>query len=251
MRKPLIAGNWKMFLNVEEAEALAKALCEAEIDYSRCDVLIAPSYTNIYAVSKVVKGAGKPIRVAAQNAYYKDEGACTGEVSVQMAKSVGADSVILGHSERRHTFGERDTEINLKVIKTLEKGLMAILCVGELLAERELGRADEVVVSQLDKGLQGLQADDLANVVIAYEPVWAIGTGKTASPTDAQDMHRVIRQWIEQKFGKDTAANIKILYGGSVKPDNVTALMAESDIDGALVGGASLKAGDFLKIINF
>ncbi|MDR2884095.1 MAG: triose-phosphate isomerase [Deferribacteraceae bacterium] len=249
MRKPLIAGNWKMFLTVEEAQALAKSLCDSDIDYSKCDVLLAPSFTNIYAVHNVVKAAGKPIKVAAQNVYTEDSGAFTGEVSLPMVKSAGADSVILGHSERRNVFGETDEFINAKVHKVLKAGMSVILCVGELLEERESGNANSVVVSQLTKGLANVAS--LSDIVIAYEPVWAIGTGKTASPADAQAMHKVIRTSIEKLYGKAAASEVRILYGGSVKPDNVTSLMAEDDIDGALVGGASLKAVDFLKIINY
>lgn len=249
MRKPLIAANWKMFLNVKEAADLAGAVCNGNTDYSKTDVMLAPSFTNITAVSEAVKSSGKPVIVAAQNVYTEESGAFTGEVSIPMIKGAGAGAVILGHSERRNVFKETDEFINAKVHKSIEAGLTVVLCVGELLQEREAGVAFEVVLAQLGKSLAGVK--DLNKIVIAYEPVWAIGTGKTASPEDAQAMHAEIRRFITRIYGEHTAKSVRILYGGSVKPDNIADLMKKDDIDGALVGGASLKADSFLKIINF
>ncbi len=249
MRKPLIAANWKMFLNVTEAAELTRAVCDGSVDYANTDVMLAPSFTNIAAVASAVKSAGKPVIVAAQNVYTEESGAFTGEVSIPMIKSAGAGAVILGHSERRNIFKETDEFINSKVHKSLAAGLTAVLCVGELLQEREAGVAFEVVLAQLGKSLTGVK--DLSKVVIAYEPVWAIGTGKTASPADAQAMHAEIRKFIGRLYGDGAAEAMRILYGGSVKPDNIAELMKEADIDGALVGGASLKADSFLSIINY
>ncbi len=248
-RKPLIAGNWKMNKNVSEGAELASEITGAEIDYSTRDVLFAPPFTSIYAVSEAVKKNGGKALVAAQNIYFEANGAFTGEVSSDMVKSAGASWVILGHSERRSIFGETDEVINKKVKKALSDGLSVILCVGETLWEREAGAEIETVLAQTGKGLEGVT--DLSNVVIAYEPVWAIGTGKTASPADAEAMHKAIREYISRIRSKEQAENIRILYGGSMKPDNAKELMAQPDIDGGLVGGASLRAADFLKIINF
>ncbi len=248
-RKPLIAGNWKMNKTVTDGAELASAIAGGSIDYSTRDVLFAPPFTGIYAVSEAVKKNGGKALVAAQNIYFEESGAYTGEVSCGMIKSAGASWVILGHSERRSIFGETDEVINKKVKKALSSGLSVILCVGETLWEREAGAEIETVLAQTGKGLEGV--NDLSNVVIAYEPVWAIGTGKTASPADAEAMHKAIREYIGRIRSKSVADNIRILYGGSMKPDNAKELMAQPDIDGGLVGGASLKAEDFLKIINF
>ena len=248
-RKPLIAGNWKMNKNVAEGAALAAEITAADIDYSTRDVLFAPPFTNIYAVSEAVKKNGGKAFVAAQNVYFETSGAFTGEVSCDMIKSAGAEWVILGHSERRSIFGETDEVINKKVKKALSEGLSVILCVGETLWEREAGTEVETVLAQTGKGLEGVA--DLSKVVIAYEPVWAIGTGKTASPADAEAMHKAIREYIDKIRSKEQAENIRILYGGSMKPENAKELMAQPDVDGGLIGGASLKAADFLKIINF
>jgi triosephosphate isomerase len=247
MRKPLIAGNWKMFMDVCGAKKLVKELVDCAVDYSKVDVMLAPPFVHLYMAAELVKESGKAIQIAAQNVHFETEGAFTGEISSAMVKSVGAQAVILGHSERRHIFGETDAFINKKVHAVLKEGLTAIVCVGEQLAEREAGVASEVVIAQLGNSLSGLT--DLNGVVIAYEPVWAIGTGKTASPEDAQNMHADIRAFVVRRFGKDAADKVRILYGGSVKPDNIKELMACPDVDGALVGGASLKADSFSKII--
>lgn len=248
-RKPFIAGNWKMNLDAQAGVALAEELCAAGIDFASRDVLVAPSFTNIYPVAQAVKKGGDKIAVAAQNMFFEDSGAFTGEVSVSMIKSAGAAWTILGHSERRAIFGETDADINKKVKKALADGLSVILCVGETLWEREAGAAVETVLAQVGKGLEGIS--DLKNVVIAYEPVWAIGTGKTASATDAEAMHKAIRDYIAKIRNAAAAEAMRILYGGSVKPDNAKELLNMPDIDGALVGGASLKAAQFLSIINF
>jgi triosephosphate isomerase len=253
MRKPLIAANWKMFLGLEEAVALAAALSKVTIEHDKKDVLIAPSFTNIAAVAEVFRKSAPHIKVAAQNFYLgaddASSGAYTGEVSLPMIKSAGVSAVLLGHSERRNIFGETDAFINRKVRSAIAEGLTALLCVGELLSEREAKVQDEVVLAQLGKSLA--QIADLKDVVIAYEPVWAIGTGKTATPEDAEAMHKVIRSFIRKNYGEKAAEEVRILYGGSVKPENISELMKQEDIDGALVGGASLKADQFEKIINY
>lgn len=248
-RKPFIAGNWKMNLDVSSGVSLAEELCSANIDFASRDVLIAPSFTCVYPVAEAVKKNGGGIAVAAQNMYFEDSGAFTGEVSASMIKSAGASWVILGHSERRAIFGETDAEINKKVKKALAGGLSVILCVGETLWEREAGAAEETVLAQTGKGLEGVP--DLKNVVIAYEPVWAIGTGKTASAADAEAMHKAVRNYAAKIRSREAAESLRILYGGSVKPENAKELLGMEDIDGALVGGASLKAVQFLGIINF
>jgi triosephosphate isomerase len=253
MRKPLIAANWKMFLDQKEALALVSALSKVSYDPKDKDVLVAPSFTNLSVVSEELKKSAPCIKTAAQNFYLgaddASSGAYTGEVSLPMIKSSGASAVILGHSERRNIFNEDDAFINRKVKRAIAEGLTAVLCVGELLSEREAGVQNEIVVAQLGKSLA--QVTDLKNVVIAYEPVWAIGTGKTATPADAEAMHKVIREFIRKNYKNAAAEEMRILYGGSVKPENIAALMDEADIDGALVGGASLKAEQFAKIINY
>ncbi len=248
-RKPFIAGNWKMNLDAVTGVKLVEELSSATIDYNSRDVLVAPSFTTIYPVAEATKKNGNKILVAAQNMYFEESGAFTGEVSSSMIKSSGASWVILGHSERRAIFGESDADINKKVKKALADGLSVILCVGETLWEREAGAEIETVLAQTGKGLEGIS--DLSNVVIAYEPVWAIGTGKTASSSDAEAMHKAIRQYIGKIRNSDTAEKVRILYGGSVKPENAKELLNMENIDGALVGGASLKAAQFLDIVNF
>lgn len=248
MRPYLLAGNWKMNNNVEESIALAKTLCAVKVPSGR-EVMIAPSYIALSEVSKVVKGTS--VKLGAQNFYCEDKGAFTGEISASMLKSVGVEYIILGHSERRAIFGETDDLINKKVKKAIAEGFKAVLCVGETLQEREAGKANEVTGSQTEKGLAGVAESDLEKVVIAYEPVWAIGTGKTASPEDADDMHKYIRNLIKSQYSAAAAEKIVILYGGSVNDANVDSLMAKENIDGGLVGGASLKADSFTRIIQF
>lgn len=251
MRTPLIAGNWKMYKTVAEAVELVEALLKgAEQGYaSERDVLVCPPFTALYPLAPLL--ADSSIALGAQNMYPADEGAFTGEVSPVMLKDIGCRYVILGHSERRQIFGEDDELINRKVRAALQHGLTPVLCIGETKPQRDAGDAETVTLGQLRAGLTGLSATQARDVVIAYEPVWAIGTGDTATPADAQAMHAAIRAALATDYGHDIADAVRVLYGGSVKPDNVDALMAQPDIDGALVGGASLKADQFARIINY
>lgn len=249
MRRYLIAGNWKMNTTLDSGVALAKSLVEAATAAADvADVLVCPPFPYLLPVRDAVSGS--PIEVGAQNAYFEESGAFTGEVSVDMLKDVGCGSVILGHSERRHVLGETDETINLKVKAVLAKGLKAVLCVGELLSEREAGQTELVLDTQMQGGLADVSADDLKNVVIAYEPVWAIGTGKTASPEQAESAHAHLRKWVETNYTHEVAEQLQILYGGSVKPANAESLLTQPNVDGALVGGASLKDELFVPIIE-
>lgn len=248
MRKPLIAGNWKMNKTVKEATALAKELAGLDFPSDR-EVVIAPPFVCLAAVEKAIKSSA--IQLGAQNLYPEAKGAFTGEVSADMLKSAGVSHVILGHSERRTIFGETNTFINRKVVSALGAGLTAILCVGELLEEREKGVQNDVVKEQTIACLSGVSNEALEHLVIAYEPVWAIGTGKTASPEDADEMHAFIRAIIGDLYSKSSAESLRILYGGSVNESTVDTLLAKTHIDGALVGGASLKAESFSRIMNF
>jgi triosephosphate isomerase (TIM) len=250
-RTPLIAGNWKMNLDTEQSTVLVKAITEGIKGISGVDVLVAPPFTNLYAVRQAIGEA--PILLAAQNMHWEKEGAFTGEVSPQMLIDAGCSHVILGHSERRSLFKETDEMINSKVKAAFTVGLTPIVCIGETLAERENDKTFEVIRNQL-KGSLKIFIDDgrmPISAILAYEPVWAIGTGRTATPEQAQEVHLFIRKWIKETFDQDTSDRIRILYGGSVKPDNARALMSCPDIDGALVGGASIKADSFLGIIRF
>jgi triosephosphate isomerase (TIM) len=251
MRVPLIAGNWKMYKTVAEAVELVEALLQhAEQGYaSDREVLVCPPFTALYPLAPLL--ADSNIALGAQNMHHADEGAFTGEVSPVMLKDISCRYVILGHSERRQVFGEDDALINRKVQAAMTHGLTPVLCVGETKPQRDAGDAEPVTLGQLRAGLSGLSADMVRSVVIAYEPVWAIGTGETATPADAQAMHAAIRNALASDFGQNVADAVRVLYGGSVKPDNVDALMAQRDLDGALVGGASLKAEQFTRIINF
>lgn len=248
-RKMLIAGNWKMNMSKEEAVSLAKSLVEKAGSQSERQVMIAPPFTNLSDVNEIVKGSS--VKLGAQNMYFEDSGAFTGEISADMLKSVGCEYVILGHSERREIFGESDEIINKKVKKAIEKGLTPVFCVGETLEEREGGKAEEVVGTQVKGGLADISEDDMKKVVVAYEPVWAIGTGKTATPDDADAMHAHIRLVLKEMYNEGTAEAIQILYGGSVKDKNCDELMNMPNIDGGLVGGASLKADIFTRIIEY
>jgi triosephosphate isomerase len=247
-RNYFIAGNWKMHKTRAEAAALAKELVAALKD-GRHKYLVAPSFTALETVAALVKGTN--ILLGAQNCAVEEQGAHTGEVSVLQLKDLGVQTVILGHSERRHLYKEDDGLINRKVHLALKHGLDVILCVGELLEEREAGKAEAVCKRQTVEGLKGVSAASLSHVTIAYEPVWAIGTGKTATPEDADAIHAYIRGVVCDLYGADAAKSIIIQYGGSVKPDNAAALMAKENIDGALVGGASLKADSFVPIAKF
>jgi triosephosphate isomerase len=247
-RSYYIAGNWKMHKTRAEAAGLAKALV-AELKDGKHKYLVAPSFTSLETVGPIVKGTN--IRLGAQNMAAEEQGAHTGEVSVLQLKDLGVQTVILGHSERRHVYREDDALINKKVRLALRHGLEVILCIGELLEEREAGRAEAVCETQTVKGLEGVSAAELSNVVIAYEPVWAIGTGKTATPEDADAIHAWVRKVIGKLYGADAAERIIIQYGGSVKADNAARLMAKENIDGALVGGAALKPDTFVPIAKF
>ena len=250
MRKPVIAGNWKMYKLLSEAVDTALALKPLVANANHCDVVIAPVFTALRNVSSRLEGSN--IKVAAQDcAAESKHGAHTGEVAADMIKDVGCSHVIVGHSERRQHYSETDASVNAKTKSAIQAGLIAIVCVGETLDQREAGSAADVVKSQIIKGLDGLTVADTERIIIAYEPVWAIGTGKTATPEQAQEMHGVLRQTVAEDHGKEVAESIRILYGGSVKPDNIAELMSQEDVDGALVGGASLEAESFAKIVNY
>lgn len=247
MRRTLIAGNWKMNLNRAQATQLADDLVAA-VQADSCDVLVCPSTIYLDAVGQCVKNS--KIQLGAQDVYFESNGAFTGETSVDMLTDVGCSHVILGHSERRNVIGESDSLINQKVKAVLAANLQAVLCVGELLEEREAGKTLEVVKAQFEQSLAGITEQQMSQVVLAYEPVWAIGTGKTATPEQAQEVHANLRQLISETYSEATASRVQILYGGSVKPANAAELMSQKDIDGALVGGASLKSDSFGQIIQ-
>lgn len=249
MRRYLIAGNWKMNTTRASGVALAQALAErAKEATAYVDVLVAPPFPYLIPVVEAVSGSG--IVVGAQNASPEAPGAFTGEVALEMLTDVGVKSVILGHSERRQFYGDTDAFINRKLLATREKGLQAIFCVGELLEERQSNKTEAVLDAQLEGGLKDVTAAQMADVVIAYEPVWAIGTGLTATPEQAESAHAHIRKWLETRYTADVANATRILYGGSVKANNAETLLSQPNVDGALVGGASLKADDFLPIIE-
>lgn len=248
MRRPFIAGNWKMYKTPAEAKTLISQLLPL-LKKADIDVAVCPPFTSLETVLKLT--ADTVLRVGAQDVFWEEEGAYTGEISPVMLFDMGCTYCIVGHSERRQYFGETDTSVNKKVKALLKQKLIPIVCVGETLAQREEGITKEVCRLQIEQGLAGLKPEEAARLVIAYEPVWAIGTGKTASAGDAQEVIGYIREVLAAQFGKESAGQIRILYGGSVKPDNIQELMAEPDIDGALVGGASLKAKDFAEIVNY
>jgi triosephosphate isomerase len=250
MRKPVIAGNWKMYKTVAESVATAIALRPLVANANHCEVVIAPVFTSLKAVADRLEGSN--VRVAGQDCSTETKhGAHTGEVCADMLKDVGCSHVIIGHSERRQYYFETDTMANQKTHAALAAGLSVILCVGETLAQREAGNAESVVRGQVEGGLRGLTSTDLARIIVAYEPVWAIGTGHTASPEQAQEMHAFIRRVLAERCSAELAEGVRILYGGSVKPDNIAGLMRNEDVDGALVGGASLDAATFARIVNF
>jgi triosephosphate isomerase len=250
MRRYLIAGNWKMYKTLAEATALVGELKAGLTQRPEdVDVLVAPPFTALAAVAGAIEGSG--IALGAQNMHTELEGAFTGEISPRMLKDAGCTHVILGHSERRQLFGETDEGVGRKARVALDQGLIPILCVGETLAERESNRTLEVVERQVERALRDLTPDEAARALIAYEPVWAIGTGLAATPEQAQEVHAAIRKQVSKSHGEAVANALLILYGGSVKPDNAKSLMGQADIDGALVGGACLKSESFLKIIHF
>lgn len=244
-----MAGNWKMYKTPAATSEFFEKFRPLVEQSTHCEIVICPPFVNLAAALAGANGSN--IEVGAQNLYWAKEGAYTGEVSGPMIAATGAQWVIIGHSERRQFFGETDGTVLKRTVAALEAGLKPIVCVGEMLAERETGRTNDVLAAQFSGGIAGLSADQFARIVIAYEPVWAIGTGKTATPEIAADAHRVIRGLVTDKFGREAGDAVRILYGGSVKPDNVKGLMAQPEIDGALVGGASLEAVSFASIVNF
>lgn len=248
-RRPVIAGNWKMNTTPSEGGWLAEELTKLLPHTDGVDVIIAPPYTHLFPVNEIIKDG--PIRLAAQNMYFENSGAFTGEISAQMLKDIGCEYVIIGHSERRQFFSETDESVNAKTRAALNCGIKPIVCVGESLEERESGKALDVILKQLEGGLKGLPKELSMDIIVAYEPVWAIGTGKTATDEQAEEVHSFIRKTLEKMLGQELASAIRILYGGSVKPDNIDGLMAQPNIDGALVGGASLKAETFKNIVRF
>ncbi|WP_369017409.1 triose-phosphate isomerase [Thermatribacter velox] len=248
MRIPIAAGNWKMNKTVAEASAYAEALLQ-ELDTPGVEVIICPPFTSLYALSQ--KFAGSSVKLGAQNMHWELKGAFTGEISGSMLLELGCEYVILGHSERRHIFRETAEEVGKKVETALKLGLRPILCVGETLEERERGETEAILAYQLEKGIEGITTfPNVESIVIAYEPVWAIGTGKAATPQDAQEAIAFVRGKLSEQFGSEKAQQIRILYGGSVSPENVGQFVNQEDIDGTLVGGASLDAGKFLDIIK-
>jgi len=248
-RTPLIAGNWKMHKTVDQARETARQLAALAADADGVEAMIAPPFTALAPVAEVL-GQG-PVRLGAQNLFHEDEGAFTGEVSAPMLVSAGCRYVIIGHSERRQYFGETDRTVNLKIAAALRAGLKPIFCIGESETEREAQKTFSVLDKQVRKGLEGFSLAQLSLLVMAYEPVWAIGTGKTASPQQAQEVHAFVRSLLAEMYDTALAQSVRILYGGSVKPANVRELMALADVDGALVGGASLDAGTFSQLINY
>ena len=248
MRRKVIAGNWKMNNDLKETQNLLSKLTSGiSMDNLNCDVIVCPAFTSLLEAYTLLKDT--KIKLGAQNMYFETSGAFTGEISASMLKSVGCEYVILGHSERRTIFGETDELINNKIKKANASGLKPIFCVGELLEEREAGITDKVIEKQIKSGLKDISSEEMGNVIIAYEPVWAIGTGKTASPEQAEEVHKFIRSLINDKYGASISDKIVIQYGGSVNNKNARELLSQKDIDGALVGGASLKADAFIEII--
>jgi len=250
-RKPLMAANWKMNLSLDEARDLLNGIKSAKIDFNKVDVLVAPPFTTLQLANELL--AGTDILIAGQNMHWESKGAFTGEISPLMLKEAGCSHVILGHSERRALFFETSDIVNSKVDAAIETGLIPIVCIGETLKEREDKKTFDIIRTQLNESLKtNCKKRNLPqSVILAYEPVWAIGTGKTATPEVAQKVHLFIRRWLIENYDHNTGETVRILYGGSVKPDNIKELMLQPDIDGALIGGASLKADSFLSIIRF
>ena len=249
MRRPIIAGNWKMFKTIGDTRAFFDALIPEIQNVDHCDIVVAPPFTALQAAVEEVDGTR--VAISAQDVYWKNEGAFTGEISPKMLADVGCTYTIIGHSERRQYFGETDESVDQKTRAAIAAELRAIVCVGESLTERDAGQATEVVQRQIAKGIGQLTSSDLSRIIVAYEPVWAIGTGRTATPEVAAEMHAEIRKILATIYGAAAADAMRILYGGSVKPDNISALMNKEDIDGALVGGASLEPASFASIIKY
>lgn len=248
MRKVIIAGNWKMNKNISESIDLANGIQRSVYDIDSIDIVVCPPYTSLSDVREIIGVTN--VKLGAQDVYWEAEGAFTGEISCGMLKSVGCEYVIIGHSERRQFFGETNETVNKKTKAALKAGLKPIVCVGEKLEERKAGKAFQVVKDHVENSLAGLTRQDMLNVVIAYEPVWAIGTGVNATKDEAQEIHKYIRDLLAKMFDADVANAVRIQYGGSVKPDNIAELISEPDVDGALVGGASLKTDSFAAIIK-
>ena len=248
-RRPLIAGNWKMYKTVAEAQETARELAMQTADVGSVDIMIAPPFTAIAHVAEVA--AGSPIAVGAQDLFWETEGAYTGEIAPGMLTAAGCRYVIIGHSERRQHFGETDETVNRKITAAVAAGLAPILCIGESERQREADETFSILDKQVKNGLNNLFANDLKELVIAYEPIWAIGTGKTATSAQAQEVHQFLRRLLVELYDEAFAHSTRILYGGSVKPDNIAELMAMEDIDGALVGGASLSAENFARIVRY
>ncbi len=249
MRTPIIAGNWKMFKTNSEARLLVTGLKEKLAAVHDVEVVVCPPFTALASVAELLKDS--KIALGAPNLFWEEEGAYTGEVSPVMLRDLGCQYVIIGHSERRQYFGETDQQVNKKVKAALRHQLLPIICVGETLEQREAGETDSLVSSQVEKALTGVGAEQIPKVVIAYEPIWAIGTGRSSTGEDANKVITLIRKTIAQQYQQEIADIVRIQYGGSVKPGNIKELMEKSDIDGALVGGASLKADDFVKLVNY
>ncbi|GAA3571240.1 triose-phosphate isomerase [Snuella lapsa] len=247
MRKQIVAGNWKMNNDLSQTESLIEAL-KAKEKTSNAEVMVAPTFTNLHQANKALKESN--IEVIAQNMHFAENGAYTGEISASMLKSIGVETVILGHSERRAYFNETDELLAKKVDAALANNMRVIFCFGEELADRKSGNHEAVVESQIKNALFHLKAEAFKSIVLAYEPVWAIGTGETASPEQAQDMHAFIRKTLADTYGNEVADEVTILYGGSVKPNNAQEIFSKADVDGGLIGGASLNADDFFAIVN-
>lgn len=249
MRKPIIAGNWKMNNTVAAGTALVKELAPLVKDNNAVDIVVCPTFTALAAVCEAVKGTN--IHVGAQNVHWEKSGAFTGEISAEMLTELGVEYVVIGHSERREMFGETDEYVNKRAKAALAAGITPIICCGETLETREAGTTNDFVSGQIKAALEGLTAQQVASLVIAYEPIWAIGTGKSATKDDAQKMCKAVRDVVAADFGQDVADKVRVQYGGSVKPENVAEYMACPDVDGALVGGASLEPASFLALLNF
>ncbi len=249
MRRPVIAGNWKLFKTNGEASDFVSAFIPLVADNKDVDVVIAPVFTSLTTVAKAI--AGSDIMLSGQDCFWEEQGAFTGEVSAGLLRDAGCSHVIIGHSERRQYFGETDETVNRKIKAALAAGLTVLFCIGETLAEREGGKTFDILKGQVTGGLSGIAADSLQRIHIAYEPVWAIGTGKTATDLQAQEAHAFIRSLVAALYDQAAGNKMRILYGGSVKPENISGLMGQPDIDGALVGGASLKADSFAAIVNY
>lgn len=248
MRKPFIAGNWKMNMNTASAIALAAGLVEELKDVDSVDVAVCPPFVYLQAVATALSTSN--IALGSQNVYFENNGAFTGEISCDMLKDVCCTYAIIGHSERRHVMGETDELINKKISAAINSGLLPIFCVGELIEERKAGTTNKVVANQVKRGLSGICSERIQAVTVAYEPVWAIGTGLTATPEQAQEVHAMIRGLLTEMYGKDIAQSLRIQYGGSAKPGNTAELMSQPDVDGLLVGGASLKVEDFAAMVK-